>query len=759
MRKEGLMENAKLIRMAKPARRWDDGLPLGNGRLGAMVMGRVNDETIFINEETLWYGPRRERSNPNGRENLEKIRELLMKKQVEQASFLAKMSLTSLPKYNNPYQPAGDLRICFQGHSKPVQNYKRDLDLSSAVGVVEYDMDGVHYKREHFVSSRYQVLVVRITCVSLSGTKKCKMTLCANMSRKPFEENTGKIDKKTVGNWGQNGVGGVKYLTALRMLSNGTNALTGDFAHASKASEAVILLASRTDFAEKSELGQAVTDTLNLAEKVGYDELLKAHLSDYRAMYERLDFSIMQQGEVWNNELSTQQLIESVRNDEQTHVNQLTMLLLYYARYLMISCSSNCLMPANQQGMWNGSYEPPWQCQFTININVQMNYWFVEKANLAECHNPLFSLLERMVPNGQKTARELYGAGGFCAHHNTNLWASTDPEGIFSASPFWVMGGAWLALHMYEHYLYTLDKEFLHEHALPVMREALLFFKDYLHKAPDGSLLTGPCVSPENTYLTPSGEQGSLTMGPAMDCMILRQLLQSYLSAASDTDFSDTQEIECFENMLMGVPKTQIGKDGRILEWCEPFEECEPGHRHISHLYALHPGHEITKENKELFDAAKKTLEYRVGHGGGHTGWSRAWLACFYARLCEGDKVLSSVRELLKSSVQDNLLDSHPPFQIDGNFGIAEAIMESLAQSHGGYIELLPALPSAWENGKLQGFCLRGGITANMQWENKKVTRLLVKAAKETCVTFKFGDKLVEAHLAQDVWQEINFDI
>lgn len=737
------MNCRNIIFLDKAARRWDDGLPIGNGRIGAMVMGKVNEETIFINEETLWYGPKRNRRNPETKSNINKIRQLLQKGRVSEAAFLAKMSMTSTPKYNNPYQPAGDLRLCYMGNQTKYTKYRRELDIDHGIATVQYTMDGVTYIREHFVSERYHVLAIRLTSDGEKG-----LTLSANMSRKPFEENTGKIDDNTVGNWGINGVGGVSYFTGVRMTAKGGKVSTmGDFVYCEQAKEVYIYLSTKTDFAGNARYKEECMDNLDKAVRSGFSKMKKEHMEGYGELFNRTSLSLNHTSndiscESFPSELPTDQLLDSLKKGDQTYLDYLTLLLFNFAKYLMISSSYNCVLPANLQGIWNGSYEPPWQCEFTININEEMNYWFVEKCNLPECHMPLFDLLDRLVESGKVTAKEVYGCRGFCAHHNTNLWASTDIEGIFDASPFWVMGGAWLSLHLYEHYLFTQDEKFLKERALPVMREAIRFFEDYLYEDEDGYLLTGPSVSPENTYRSSAGEKGALSMSPTMDNMILRQLFTWYLEGSGIVGIDDEKDRKIIQNMLTKLPPTRISKDGRIMEWYQDYEECEPGHRHISHMYGLHPGNEIVEQKPELFEAARNTIEYRLSHGGGHTGWSKAWIACFFARLKDGDMVFNNLIEFLQNSVQGNLLDVHPPFQIDGNFGIVEAILEALIQSHGGYIDILPALPSKWKKGELRGVRLRGGMTADVVWEDSKLKECMVIPDKDQQVEFHYHDKV-----------------
>ena len=737
-----------IISLKKAAKTWEEGLPLGNGRLGATVLGKIAEENITINEETVWYGPERNRKNPDAYEHLQEVRDLLMKGEVQKAQFLAKMAITSTPKYMNPYQPAGELKVFFMNHlAKRCQNRKCYLDLDDAIAYVKYDLYGSSYVREHFVSHAYNVFAMRLT------TSGDKLTICANVNRKPFEEYTKKLDDKTVCNYGQCGADGVHYFTALRIVAKGGTVKTmGDFVYVEDADEVVLYVASGTDFGTDASYKEEIISRLNKAEEAGYEKVKQTHLDEFHALYNRMSLDINHCKE---NEEITEVQLEQLKNEEVENNDYLTLLLFYFARYLMISSSYDCQLPANLQGIWNGTFVPPWQSEYTININTEMNYWFVEKANLSECHEPLFDLIDRLVENGKKTAKELFHCRGFCAHHNTNLWANTDPEGIMDASPFWAMGGAWLSLHMYEHYLYTEDREFLKDRALPIMREAIRFYEDYLVEGENGELLTGPSVSPENSYLSKIGIKGALCMAPTMDMQILRQLFTWYLEGAELTGTLTEEDERIIKSILNKLPKTKVSSDGRIMEWQEEYEEPEPGHRHISHLYGLHPGNEIVPEKEELFAAARKTLDYRLSFGGGHTGWSRAWITCFYARLKDGEKLLENINGLLKKSIKVNLYDTHPPFQIDGNFGIAEAMLEALVQSHNSYIEILPALPKAWKSGSLRGVRLRGAMTADLVWEDGRLQSFVITPDFDRTADVRYQDKQITVSLKAKEAKEI----
>ncbi len=760
---------------------WESGFPLGNGRLGAMVMGEVSEEIIVINEETLWYGPMRNRKNKDSLKYLDRVRELLMAGEVEEAAFLQKMAFMSTPKYNNPYQKAGDLRLCFKGHRGEAKGYRRTLDISSAQAEVVYAVGGYNYRREYIVSRDYNVLAVRITTDSPKG-----ITMCASLNRKPFEEHSGADLWKTkvagsgaipmIGNWGQAGAGGIFYLTAATASAVPVRpgdepvSLIGDSLFVEHAREVVVYLTALTDFSrrlqalEKGEEYNAgalfqgcprwmfdeASGLLGLASASGYREIHEGHLKHYRSLYGRfsLEFGTCPAP---SDSVSMDRILEGIKMGRQEYADDIMLFLVDYARYLMICSSDSCLLPANLQGIWNGSFEPPWQSQFTININFNMNYWFVPKVGLAECEKPFHALVQRIRRNGRETARQIYGCGGFCAHHNTNLWACTDIEGIFDSSPFWVMGAAWLCLQLYDNYLYHQDRELLDREILPTMREAIAFFEDYLYEAPDGTLLTGPSVSPENTYETKDGQRAALCMAPTMDISILRQLIDDYQEGLAELGREREQELDRLAERLPGFALTE---DGRIREWYEDVKETDPGHRHVAHLFGLHPGKAICADNPELFQAAGATLDRRLEAGSGHTGWSKAWICCLMARLHRGEAVRQNLFEMLQHCILDNLLDTHPPFQIDGNFGIPEAVLECIAQCHTGCIELLPCLPARWNDGKVVGFGLRRGITMDMEWKDGKVVSCRMKAVRPVCVTVKYCGNTVVLDLDRE-YQEI----
>ena len=423
-----------------------------------------------------------------------------------------------------------------------------------------------------------------------------------------------------------------------------------------------------------------------------------------------------------------------------------------FGRYLLISCSREGTLPATLQGIWNKDMLPPWDSKYTININLQMNYWLAENCNLSECHRPLFELIRKMVPNGRDTARRMYGCRGFMAHHNTDIWGDTVTQDHWLPGSYWVMGAAWLCTHQWTHYEYTKDVDFLRE-SFPIMREAALFFLDFLIED-GGYLKTCPSVSPENTFILPSGERGSNTAGVTMDNQILRDLFGQCIEAAKVLGVEDelNEQIKAAREKLA---PTRIGPKGNILEWQEDYEEAEPGHRHISHLFGLHPSEQITMDKTpELAKAARVTLERRLANGGGHTGWSRAWIINHYAKLWDGEEAYENLEQLFARSTLPNLFDNHPPFQIDGNFGATAAIGEMLVQSTAERIVLLPALPGAWKSGHVKGLCVKGDAEVDLYWKDGVLTRAVLRAKKDIRTNVRYGEKIREVSLrAGQEWE------
>jgi alpha-L-fucosidase 2 len=723
-----------MIWLRSAAPQWDHAFPVGNGRMGAMVFGTVNRERIQLNEETLWMGGPRDTDNPEARAALPEVRRLLFAGQPREAYALAERKLMGKPWRLESYQSLADLRLNFD-HEGEITDYQRSLDLDSAIARVTYRLDGVRYTREVFASHPDRVIVVRLT-VDRPGA----LTFGTWIDRQQ--------DARTeiVGNDRLNLVGhlaagkGLSFLASARVMADGGSQETfPERILVSDANAATIIVAAGTSFKGNHPPEQVQRDLTRAAAKT-YSQLLETHRADHQRLYRRVALRL---GPSASAHTPTDERLEAVKRGASDPA--LDALYFQFGRYLLIASSRPGDLPANLQGVWNDSMSPPWDADYHLNINLQMNYWPAEVTNLAELHGPLFDFLESLREPGRNTARVHYGARGFVAHHITDIWGFTSP-GDLPRSGLWPTGVAWLTQHLWEHYLFNPDRAFL-ARAYPVMKEAAEFFLDYLVEDPRGRLVSGPSVSPENRYRLPNGQVGILTMGPSMDHQIISGLFTQLIRAGEilGVDEAFRTQVAAAEKRL---PPPTIGKHGQIQEWSEDYDEPEPGHRHISQLYALHPSDQISvRGTPQLARAARATIERRLAHGGGHTGWSRAWIINFWARLEDGEKAWENYQALLAKSTLPNLWDLHPPFQIDGNFGGTAGAAEMLLQSHAGEIHLLPALPKAWADGEFRGLRARGGVEVDITWTGAKI----VKATLRPSVTGTFRVRTQGAGEARSV--------
>ena len=771
----------------KPPAKWEEFLPLGNGRLGCMVKAHPCNELLQLNEEGIWSGGPQDRTNPDTLKNLSKIRELVKEGRVLEAQSLGFEAMSGTSFNERAYQTAGDFHIDFfspknaglacgwplqhKADEASVSSYKSELFLDQACTVVTYtDDEGIEFIRRTWISAVDDVLFMHVT-----ANKPGKINYCGYLDRGMWCDNIFADDDFI---FLQDSHGIPFCVGAGAVATGGESGTRGTCLYGAGCDEVLFFIDiqslrwnkkwnDKPIFAKKyAKLKQKDVWTgeckSNLKEisgrinEVGLsaaaEDFFAWHLVEWKNYWDRVDVEIGDESSAVPEALEgpqtpTPELLKNAAPSNITLVN----LYINFSRYLLISGSRvPGTLPLTLQGLWNGSMEPPWQSKYTININAQMNYWPVNMANLSECELPFFELLARCYPNGRKVAQKMYGCRGYVLHHNTDYWGDANPQDAWLPATYWTLGAAWMATHIIEHFEYTQDIAFLKKYYY-LMHEAALFFVDFLvpgddsiGTAPDGKpyLVINPSLSPENSYITKTGETGAFCQGCEMDNMILDHLFKGCLKARNalrNTGKPYPQsDFDSFEYVLAHLKKPSLNSDGSLMEWNREVEEVEPGHRHISHLYGLYPGHTITVERTpDLAQACKKTLKKRLENGGGHTGWSQSWIINFRAQLEQGDEALESLVKLFTHSTLPNLLDNHPPFQIDGNFGSLAAVYRMLVQSEfdeegNVVVKLLPALPKnpSWQNGRVRGLAIKGGWTIDFEWKDKKVVKSELHSGK-----------------------------
>ena len=715
-----------VIHLENPAKTWENSSPVGNGFLGLSVFGRPGAEKLVLNEETVWDESGEYRVPQNYPEKVRHIRDLFAQGKNAEAAKWAEENIVDDFQSISSYEVAGNLLVDFD-NKKRATLYSRDLLLNVGLSRVTCRKGKVGFEQESFVSYPQNVIVV-----SYTFSEPQSFTL--NFERECCDGVTA-----------ENGVllarchtahGTHHFCVGTKAVCDGTVSAAADRLRVEAATRAVLYVSISTD----NRCKDFEVDCLSRLNKTlaDFDAIKEEHIADFRALMERSD--VVFESEEDFDALPVGKRLSRLKFRKAARDDSLISLYWQFGRYLLVSSSRPGSLPANLQGVWAERMRNPWDSDYHVNINLQMNYWQAEQANLPECTQPLFDYMNKnLLGPGRKAAKDFYDCGGTVTHHVSDIYGFNAPADGFCG--LWPMGGAWLASHMWEHYLYSRDLDFLKNTAYEFFKASVEFFLDYLEESKDGTLLTGPSISPENEYLL-KGKKVSMSMMPTMDIEILSGLFDSYIQTEELLKL-DPELAEKAKAARQKLPPLRVGKHGQLMEWIEDYDEAEPGHRHISHAFGLYPGNTITRDMPELYKAIRTTLDRRLANGGGHTGWSRAWLINLFARLHDGDRAYENLRALFTKSTLPNLFDTHPPFQIDGNFGGAAGIGEMLLQSHEGFLSFLPALPKTM-SGSFTGLRARGELTVSASFQNGAVTSFTLLSPVAQTVKVEVNGSFVE---------------